>query len=428
MTVVVRNLVAAEADAPVSVSPEFINQLAEQMRTNNPALLAAHARTNATSAGLASIRTWDDPMIMLGGMAADEMMRADDGDIMYGFEQKLPLFGKATAARLVARTELDVAIARAEAEFQLRRAGLAVAFFRAGLADETIAFGEEDLQWLETMKQATDARYRSGEATLTEWLQIRNESARRAVQLQTDRNKRLQQHVVINRMLGRPLLQRWPRFKLPPVAGQVHYTPQLTRFASTYEPRLRAMHEESRAAAAMADLTRRERYPEISAGVEARNYSGNGEFRQAEIVMRLSLPWFNRGKYRSAVERDDAKARAARLDAVDYEASLHEEIHGLTVKIESARREATVYRDEIIPGSQEAIQSARSAWETGRGMFRDVLEARRMLVEARLMYVRSVAEQYEMLSDLVLCCGLGDLEALQMIGAEPKPENGGTKP
>ena len=46
---------------------------------------------------------------------------------------------------------------------------------------------------------------------------------------------------------------------------------------------------------------------------------------------------------------------------------------------------------------------------------RDVLEARRMLVEARLMFARAVAEQYEMLSELVLCCGLGDLEALQML-------------
>jgi hypothetical protein len=44
------------------------------------------------------------------------------------------------------------------------------------------------------------------------------------------------------------------------------------------------------------------------------------------------------------------------------------------------------------------------------------------------MYLRSVTEQYEMLADLVLCCGIGDLEALQMIGAEPKSENGGTKP
>jgi len=419
---------AVESVEPVVVTPEFVNQLAEQMRTNHPALLAAQARTNAASVGVTAVRTWDDPMLMLGGMAADEAMRADNGDLIYGFEQKLPLFGKPAAARRIAGAELNVTVAREDAEFQTRRVELAVALFRTALADETIAFGDEDLRWLGTMKEAMEAKYRSGEATLTEWLQIQNEYSKRAVQLQTDRDKQTQQHVIINRLLGRPLMQRWPQFKLPTLAGQVHYTPQLARFASTYEPRLRTMREEFRAATAMADMTRRERYPEISAGVEARNYSGSGEFRQAEIVMRMSLPWFNRGKYRSAVERDKAKARAAKFEAADYEASLQEEVHGLTVKIEAARREAIAYHDEIVPRSESAIQSARSAWETGRGMFRDVLEARRMLIEARLMYVRAVTEQYEMLSDLVLCCGVGDLGALQMIGAEPKSENGGTKP
>jgi hypothetical protein len=61
-------------------------------------------------------------------------------------------------------------------------------------------------------------------------------------------------------------------------------------------------------------------------------------------------------------------------------------------------------------------------------MFRDLLDARRMLLDGRLMYVRAVSEQYQVLSDLVLCCGLGDLEALQMIGVTPEDKNGETKP
>jgi hypothetical protein len=44
-----------------------------------------------------------------------------------------------------------------------------------------------------------------------------------------------------------------------------------------------------------------------------------------------------------------------------------------------------------------------------------------MLLDARLVEARAVAEQYQMLSELVLCCGLADLEALEMIGAQPDP-------
>jgi len=39
--------------------------------------------------------------------------------------------------------------------------------------------------------------------------------------------------------------------------------------------------------------------------------------------------------------------------------------------------------------------------------------------------VRAVAEQYKAISELVLCCGAGDLEALEMIdtGKTTAPEN-----
>ncbi|HEY9509822.1 MAG TPA: hypothetical protein VIV82_08175, partial [Verrucomicrobiae bacterium] len=88
--------------------------------------------------------------------------------------------------------------------------------------------------------------------------------------------------------------------------------------------------------------------------------------------------------------------------------------------IDAARREALLYRDEILPRTQAALESTRAEWESNRGFIRDLLDARRLLLEARLSYVRAVATQYEMLSDLVLCCGLGDLSALQMIAAKPE--------
>ena len=91
------------------------------------------------------------------------------------------------------------------------------------------------------------------------------------------------------------------------------------------------------------------------------------------------------------------------------------------------RREALLYRDQIIPRSEQALASARSIFESG-GALRDVLDARRMLLDGKLMQARAVAEQYEMLSELVLCCGLGDLEALQMLSAESDPKTETTKP
>jgi outer membrane protein TolC len=311
-------------------------------------------------------------------------------------------------------------MANADYQFQILKSELAKVAFRAALAKQIVAIGEQDLTWLQTMGATTEAKYQSGQATLVETLQIQNERAKRTTQLQTDRDNLTHVRVSLNRLLNRELQSPWPALQLPAVAGPVVYNERLTQYATKYEPKLRMMRKQTEQAEATVDVTRRSRMSDVSAGFVGRNYSGNGDFRQADFMLSFSLPIVNSKKYRADIRRDEARLKTTELETTDYELSLREEVHSLTVKIDAARREALVYRDEIIPRSESALASARAGWESGRGMFRDVLEARRMLLEGRLMYARAVSEQYQMLSDLVLCCGIGDLEALQMIGAAPE--------
>ena len=182
--------------------------------------------------------------------------------------------------------------------------------------------------------------------------------------------------------------------------------------------------EEINQAGAMVDVSRRKRYPDFSLGAEVRNFRETGEFRQSMVTLSFNLPLGNRKRYNADIRREEAKLQATQLETTDAELALKNEIHALTVKIDSARREALLYRDEIIPRSELGLESVRSGWENGRAQFRDLLDARRMLLDARLMYARAIAEQFQMMSELVLCCGLGDLDAFQMIGVglENKPE------
>lgn len=354
------------------------------------------------------------------------MMRADDGDVLYGVEQKLPLWGKPQAMRRVAEAELGVATADGDLRFETQRSELAKALFRAALANETVTIGELDLAWTEKMQEAAGARYRSG-GSLADVLRLQNERARRADQLLTARAQLRHDEFTLNRMLNRAPDSAWPKLTLPAVAAPVVYSDKLVRLARDYEPRLRKMRGEVQLAEAAVDKARRERHPEVSVGVDTRNDSSTGGWRQTELMVSFSLPWLNGKRYRSDVAREDARRQAAEFDVADLELSVRDEVHGLTVKIDAARREALLYRDEILPRSEQALTVAQSAWQNGSGMFLDMLEARRMLLEARLMSARAVAGQWQMLSELVLCCGLADFDALEMIGVQTESQKGGNK-
>ena len=195
-----------EAGAPpLQLTPELITQFVEEMATNHPSLLAARARTNASAANVKSVRSWEDPMTKVGVMAADRMMRMEDGDLAYGLEQKLPLFGRPGAMRKMAAAELAVEVADEDMRFQLLRRDLAKALFRAALADEMLVIAEQDLEWIGVTTKVVEEGYRSGTARLMDVLTLQNEQSKRREQLQTDRDNRAQALLVVNRFLNREL-------------------------------------------------------------------------------------------------------------------------------------------------------------------------------------------------------------------------------
>lgn len=406
----------------IEVTPTLLNQLSDELRTNHPSLKAAGFRVEAAQAGTEAVRTWEDPEFFVGASAASREMRREDGDLIFGVEQKLPLFRKPAAERDLAQAEHGAAESMVDYQFQLLRLELARAMFGAALRDEEVRLAKKDLAWLDTVLTTSEQSYRSGETTQVQWLRLQNERALRADKLRTAENKAAEARVSLNRVMGRDLHAAWGEFALPPIAMPITYSQKLVNLAVRYEPKLKLLRSEAKQNVAAVELSRRQSYPDIKLGAEARNYSGTGDFREGMFTLSFNVPWGNSSKYRSATRREQARLQAAEAEITDYEQSVREEIHHLTVSIDAARREALVYREEILPRTERALASAQASWTSNRAMLFDVLEARRMLIEAELMSARAVTEQYLMLSELVLCCGLGDLEALQMLEQNPEAE------
>ena len=174
----------------VVLTPELVNEFAEEARTNNAALWAARVRVKAAVENAKSIPRWRDPEVMLGGMAAETMMREEDGDIMYGVEQMLPVFGKEKAARAAAGAMIPVEEAELEYQFQTVRKNLAQALFKAVLSDEMFALSQQDLAWVQTLVSAVEQRYAIGDASQVDVLRVQNERSKRAEQVRNEENDR----------------------------------------------------------------------------------------------------------------------------------------------------------------------------------------------------------------------------------------------
>ncbi|MGH7976117.1 MAG: TolC family protein [Limisphaerales bacterium] len=421
---------AAETDShmltnAVVITSDFISHLMSEARTNNPGQLAADSRAKAAAANAGSIRVWDDPMFLFGGsiFSPRGMDPAMMGDLTYGVSEKLPLWGMPKLNRQVASAEMSARGAEADYNFQQLRRDIIQAAMSLALAEQVVSIGEQDLAWLQTTAQAVDAKYRTGQTDAGDALEIQNEVALRADQLQTDRLELSHDQFVLNRLVNRKGDSPWPPLQLPPVAAPVPFSEKLLAMALANEPQLKIMQHEIEQAKAAAELARRSRLPDISVGVQGNQYSGDGGFRSGMFTLSFSLPWGNTDRYRKDYERAQENEKAAELDREDQTLTVREELDRLTVDLDAARRRALLYQNEISARAAQVLADKLAGWESSHVTLQDVLAAHRDALNAQLMAARATAGQYQTLAELLLWTGQENFKSLTSLADESTTQN-----
>jgi outer membrane protein TolC len=411
----------------IAITPELLDGLVAEGRAHSPGLQAAGAQTEAASAAAAAVRTWDDPTATFGLWAPTSrgMKASEEGNLVYGVDQKLPLYGRPDLARKVALAEATRAQFEADFEAQKLRLDLQLALDDLAFAGREAEIAGLDLAWIDATLAAVDHRYRVGQASQVDWLKIQTARAMAGDELTTREHDRDHGALALNRLLNRDLHAPWPRVAVPDLQPVIFYSHKLVDAALAAEPRLKVMREESASAKAAADLTRRQRLPDVSVGVEARQYSGDSGFREGMVTVSFSVPWLNGSRYGEDWKRDQQRKRASDLAAADYALSVREELHHHILALDAARRQAVLFRDELIPLTEQTLASAQSAWEHNIGPFEDILEAHRALLANRLALARALTDQDSMLAQIAFITGSRDVGTLVMLAGNSPSGDGG---
>lgn len=401
--------------APILLTDSLIAEWASEAVRHQPALRASKAGLEAAAATEAGVRVWEDPSFSVGTIAGPGMMRREEGNLIYGLEQKLPLWGKPAAERNIARAETERAAALHDYAVQSARFTIARQALDIASADEITAIRQEDLGWVQSMTRVAEDRYRNGKGRQSEVLRMQNEASLRSLQIETDERNRRQQRIEMNRLLGRSWSNDFAHLKLPGIAPALNWTPALEELALRGDGRLGVLDHELHHAAARSRLAEKQRLPNVQLVAEARHYTGDAGFREGLLGIKMNLPFFNRQKYRHDREAAQHRVTGVQAEIEDYRLSLRTEIHRLIVECDTARNEALTLRDEVIPRGELAVESARIGWTEGREPFQDMLEARRALLEGKLALIQAAARQHSLLAELALRCGTRGAEELMHI-------------
>ncbi len=393
----------AAAAEPRVLDAAYLDALRAEVRTNHPLIAAAQARVLAAESGVRAVRLWEDPTAGVSFMIAEREMRRDEGDVTFGVEQMLP------RRKLNAARKARAGAERAVMEAETRAAALdmetlvAQSAIELALANEMLAIETSQLAWLESMAANAREKLKDPMANASEPLRIESEVAQERQKIDSAQRQRTRLARQLNILLGRGTDGDWPDLRLPDAAA---FAPALTNELARLQqvnPMLQALINTAEAAKSDIEIARRERGPVFSVGVDSSVYSG-GDFRQATVGAKMTLPWFNNSVYRANTERARREQDAAEKDAGALARRLRGEAVAAHTEAETSARQARTFAGEVIPRAAQAVESTQNAWISSKASILEVLDARRSLLNSRLEERRAVAAHraaLEMLRSIV---------------------------
>jgi outer membrane protein TolC len=404
---------------PSAPSPQATNALTLSLEEveaavlrDNPSLKAARANWEAMKQRVPQARAWEDARLgfetVVGRFVSIPPNSFTDQKLVV--EQAIPLSGKNRFRGEAAEAEAAAAFG----EFRRRELDLITKartlYYRLANAYQQLQLNDVNTTLLQQFAQISRRKYEAGTALESDVLLAETDLSKlheaRADILRQVSDAESQLNVVLNRAAQSPLPHP-ADLRPPPFDFQLA---PLQILALTNRPELFMAAKKIQAAEARLGAARRERIPDPSLMVEASRYNDAGQpISELDVGAAINLPWFNHRKYKAAIE----EARQMKVASEFELESARKETSGLVrdalSKVQTFHHHVELFRDRLIPLARQNITATRSAYETDKTGFLNLIDAQRTLQEAEAMYWNHLTEYLT---------GLAELESV--LGADPR--------
>jgi cobalt-zinc-cadmium efflux system outer membrane protein len=157
------------------------------------------------------------------------------------------------------------------------------------------------------------------------------------------------------------------------IAERIATTPDVVRWVAELERRNAALNAER--TLAMPDVT-------LKGGVRRFRETSENTF---VLGFTVPLPLFNRNQ--GAIREAEAQRAKVDVERKTTEVLLHSQVGQRLAALTAAAREASLLRQEALPGAQSAYDAVSEGYRLGKFRYLDVLDTGKSLIETRLRYL-----------------------------------------
>lgn len=404
------NNFGADLIANRTIVDNQLTALIGEVLKNNPDLKAAHYKTDAATAFAGYRKSLDPPQVNVefykSPVSAFPNPFKDQAEYDYSIQQMIPFPGKLSAMAGVEKNRAEMFGAdKAVLELDAVR-DLKAYFFNLYSIHRKLQVNAETQGLVKTFVVAAQKQYEVGAGRQADILRAQTELSTLVNDEIVLRQEIRSAEAMINALRNRPVdTPVDPPPEIEPPADTLTFA-QLAPLAESSRPELlsaqygMAMQKSERAAAS------REFYPDFMVRGMYKQMVDSPDDWSLMLGLTVPVAPWSFGKYASLSRQAEAGENEAREQYTSRKNLVLAQVQDALVKVHSGRERVGLYRNSIMPQAVQMLQTVVAGYQTGRQDFLSIIDAERMLLEARKDYHIAVANLLDARAQLERAVGL----------------------
>ncbi|MDD2924928.1 TolC family protein [Rhodoferax sp.] len=340
---------------------------------------------------------WED--VTKAGQQSPTLWPSDVGSTRYTLSQDLPWAGKRELKREIATQEVEAARGRAQQTWSDTAARIKALFAQRYLVQASERLTNENLDLMLKLEQVLQVRYAGGLAAQQDITRIHVEHTAMRSELVALAGEWRQTQSRLNALLARPVdapLAAPQGLRPLPEPARLTFAALAERLRQA-SPQLLQESARVRSAEKARELSRKNRYPDFTVGINAMQRQGS--VNEWGVMVELNLP------IQTDVLRAQEREAEAMLVAAQsrQEAALNQSLADLSDSLsalETARQTEHLMTYSLMPQAELTWRAALAGYENGKADFATLLDAQRQIRQARLSQIKAQVDAQMRLADI----------------------------
>ena len=373
-------------DSPLARGVLDRRALVAAVVARNPSVTAARESWRAALARYPQAGRYEDPHVSVG---VAPLSIGAGANVPFGYElsisQALPFPGKVSVEKAAAVAEAEAAQMDWEGARQELALMASLLFDDYYVAVRSLEVNDHHHALLEQLRATATTAYETGHASAQDALAADVEVVRMERERLSITSARDVTIAQINELLHRdpaaPLAPP-PATLAPPAPLDARSAADLSSEAMARRPDVAAARAKVRAAAARADVARKEYWPdlEIMTGYDSRMTMPE---HQWVVGVGLAVP-LQLGRRNAAIDEADADRRRSEADVASLEDGARGAVAVALRRLREARDVVALYETRLVPAARAQVDAARAGFVASQNGFAEVMMAEKNLRGAEL--------------------------------------------